>query len=185
MSAARGLRRSSAMVSKRAAALLLLLAPCVGCAFDTDSVGATDTHEPEPEIVAADVGPSRDPLLVHVDADRKLTALPGESTAVFIEYGTGGKWHVSWTCDPRAAKSTLVSGCFVHVAIASESTLSNTLYDGNATSGSTAINSSNPKRFEAQTLTNYDPGGITFTSDRGKINGGFDGPLTDPLRVAS
>ena len=188
------------------ASLASLLAASAGCAFDSGPVDGTETHAAEPEIVAAEAGPSRDPLLVHVDADRKLTALPGEATAVFIEYGTGGQWHVWWTCDARAAKSALVSGCFVHVAIASESELSNTLYDDSVPGGFRSINSPNPRSFEAQTLTNYEPGGVSFSSDRGatieitvtidgkyvapfffvedgKINGGYEGPLTDPLRV--
>src|SRR5262249_23126380 len=55
-----------------------------------------------PGAPAADGGTSATsptPILVDVNNDKTMNASPGEGVGVFIEYGTGGHWHVWWTCD--------------------------------------------------------------------------------------
>lgn len=36
---------------------------------------------------------------VWIDADERLQATPGEGAGVFVEYESGGRWHVWLTCD--------------------------------------------------------------------------------------
>ena len=37
--------------------------------------------------------------VVAIDADRPLTTTPGAGAGVFVEYASGGRWHVFTTCD--------------------------------------------------------------------------------------
>src|SRR5687768_2242293 len=75
----------------------------LGCVIDsTDSpprvqqTGVTPSAEPEPPPPP----PTEvQPLVVEIDSDRTMTATGGEGVGVFVEYATGGKWHVFWTCD--------------------------------------------------------------------------------------
>jgi hypothetical protein len=64
--------------------------------------GQTGTPVPDDAGAAPTTGdgaPSATPLLVDVDPNQTLSAAPGQGAGVFIEYKTGGHWHVWWTCD--------------------------------------------------------------------------------------
>jgi hypothetical protein len=39
------------------------------------------------------------PMTVAIDPDATITADPGEGVGVYVEYGAGGHWRVSTTCD--------------------------------------------------------------------------------------
>jgi hypothetical protein len=51
-----------------------------------------------PAAPAATLGPVR-PMLVRVDTGKTMVAAGGDGAGVFVEYQTGGHWHISWTCD--------------------------------------------------------------------------------------
>jgi hypothetical protein len=127
------------------------------------------------------------------------------SEGPFLEgYGSGNRrWHVWWTCD---AKST-VGGCSFDLLLSSEGNLSDPLYDPHGPNGPpTSIDSTEPKEFRAHTTTLDTADGVTFSSEPGaviritakidgknaapfffiedgKINGGLQEQLTDPLLV--
>jgi len=61
---------------------------------DYDHVGDDDTPPPVDTIEQVAIQP-----------DRVLEAVPGEGVGIFVEYGSGGKWHVWTTCDTFTSKS--------------------------------------------------------------------------------
>src|SRR5258706_11303842 len=62
------------------------------------------------------------PLLVTVDTDKVMNATPGDGVGVFIEYKTGGTWHVWWTCDTNKSQKPCA---FDVLATASTGTIKN------------------------------------------------------------
>jgi hypothetical protein len=141
------------------------------------------------------------PILVKVDPNVTMTAIPGEGVGVFNEYKTGGHWHVWWTCDTtRTAQS-----CAFDVKVSPASgELTNVTSE---TFASTDTLASTGSSLEAQTTTSstaegvyFDaPPGVPITLDAavgglldgsflffvqdGQVNGGFTGQLTDPLML--
>jgi hypothetical protein len=146
-----------------------------------------------------DGGPSLQPLLVDVDPNQTLTAAPGEGAGVFIEYKTGGHWHVWWTCDTN--KTQLSCAYDVTVTVASGS-----ISNGTSDATSTAITAA-PSSLEATSTTTTSLDGVRFDTapgamitvdaaigglrdgsflffvQNGQINGGYTGKLTDPLKL--
>lgn len=146
------------------------------------------------------------PILVVVDTDQVMNADPGQGVGVFTEYGSGGKWHVWWTCDTVKSNQT----CDVSV---SATVATGTIANVDATAlqeGSVAT--PNPSRVEARVTTSTQVHGISFTTNPGavltleatvgglregpgpnksffffvqdgKINGGYAGRLTNPLQL--
>ncbi|HEX7665055.1 MAG TPA: hypothetical protein VF407_11105 [Polyangiaceae bacterium] len=141
------------------------------------------------------------PLLVDVDTDKTMTAPGGDGVGIFVEYQTGGKGHVSWTCDTN--KTNLSCAFGIKVAALSGQ-ISNLAIDNAATND--LISQSDAQTITATTNTttntvsvNFaaDPGGtieITaqiggvsdasyfFFVQNGQVNGGYTGQLTNPLR---
>lgn len=70
----------------------------------TDEPPATDTPRP------ADT-----PLLVAIDADQALESAPGDGVGVFVEYVTGGHWHVWSSCDTNSSDAVCAFDAFVTV----------------------------------------------------------------------
>lgn len=56
--------------------------------------GPDDTTTPAPEITE-----------VRIDSDQTLNAEPGEGVGIFVEYRSGGGWHVWTTCDTFTSKA--------------------------------------------------------------------------------
>jgi hypothetical protein len=211
------------MLFTRLACCLALL-PFLGCALDpnapalglgepdptADASGAPEgpsgDHAPaNPSAVPADPTLSVDPMLVTVDTDRKLSALPGDGLGIFIEYASGGQWHVWLTCDAHTSP-TVPRWCTFDLDISSESDITNPLYDASGTNNAMSINSPDTKRFKAHMMTSDQAAGVTFSSDQGAVvriaakvdgryvapfffiedgvvNGSNTCPLTDPLLV--
>jgi hypothetical protein len=142
------------------------------------------------------------PMVVIVDTDRTLTASPGQGVGVFSEYGAGGHWHIWWTCD------SIVSGtndpCYFQVS----ATVSGTATLANAVGENLALSDQlvqTPQEVSATTLTSTNVEGMHFDTAPGQqilltvqlngvqsgkflffvqdgiVNGGYAGPLTDPL----
>jgi hypothetical protein len=140
------------------------------------------------------------PVLVRVDTDRTLDAAPGEGVGVFVEYAAGGKWHVWWTCD--TAKTA--ASCMFDLRIASESGDIGAIHSEGALAGDTIV-ATDAQTIDAHSNTGSNAVGVRFdapvqgivsidakvggTTDAGffffvqdgKPNGGYTGPLTNPL----
>jgi len=79
---------------------VIALAACLGaaaagCVFEAgsgDGGGPADTTPP----------PDTRPAQVAIDADATLQAKGGDGVGVFVEYATGGHWHVFTACDFNA-----------------------------------------------------------------------------------
>lgn len=144
---------------------------------------------------------SSSPMLVEVDADQTMTATGGEGVGVFIEYGRGGHWHVSWTCDTAQTKQSCEFAVGVQVASGSITNL-----DASELAGGFAA-SPTSSRVDAKSTTTTQVHGIRFDTapgavitvdaavgglkdgaflffvQDGKVNGGFAGKLTNPLEL--
>lgn len=74
-----------------------------GCFFieEGDHYYHDDYDDPNPE--TPDPEPN-DITTVSIQPDQVLDAKPGEGVGIFVEYATGGKWHVWTTCDTFVSK---------------------------------------------------------------------------------
>jgi hypothetical protein len=144
-------------------------------------------------------------MLVEVDSNQTMNAQPGEGVGVFVEYNTGGHWHVWWTCDTNQTSQ----GCDFSVSLAAATgNISNV--DATELAGG-LYSAPTPSRLEARSSTTTDVKGFRFDTDAGavitleatlastagdikdgsflffvqdgKVNGGFAGKLTNPLRL--
>lgn len=169
-----------------------------------------DHPEPMRTAAAAPVGssatpgnalPGAKPVLVEVDTGRTLNAEPGEGVGIFVEYAAGGQWHVWWTCD--TAKTA--ASCEFDVRIASESGDLESIHSEGVLS-SDSVTSTDARTISARSSTGSNAVGVRFEGPVGGIiaidaavggiretgyfffvqddkpNGGFTGPLTNPLR---
>ena len=151
-------------------------------------------------------GSSPTPMLVTVDTDEVMNADPGQGVGVFAEYAAGGKWHLWWTCD--SVKSQLA--CDVAVSATAASGTIDAVNADELQGG--FVTSPDPSRVEARSTTTTEVHGIRFKTNPGavitleativglkegpgptrsffffvqdrKINGGYTGPLTNPLQL--
>jgi len=165
----------------------------------TGTVGGTPTPPPT-------TTPSPSPMLVAVDTDQVMNADPGQGVGIFTEYAAGGKWHIWWTCDTTISQKQ----CYVSLA-ATAATGTIGALNAEQLQGGT-VNTPDPTRVEAHVTTTTQVHGITFTTtpgavitleasvgglsegpgpnrsffffvQDGKINGGYAGPLTNPLQL--
>lgn len=159
----------------------------------SSSGAAPVTEDPLPTSTAA--------MLVEVDSNQTMNAQPGEGVGVFVEYNKGGHWHVWWTCDTNQTQQS----CDFSVSIAA-TTGNITNVDATDLAGG-LYSSPTPSRIEARSTTSTDVKGFYFDTDAGavitleaalgdikdgsflffvqdgKVNGGFAGKLTNPLRL--
>lgn len=145
-------------------------------------------------------GAPAQPMLVEVDADKTMTAQPGQGVGVFTEYGSGGHWHVWWTCDTYRSGQpcsfqvtvTVASGA---IANASGEALeaSDELVQPAASEVEVVTRTSTRSdgvRFDTSPgavitldakLNGQDDGSILFFVQDGVVNGDYSGTVTDPL----
>ncbi len=200
----------------RLGVILAAAAVLAGCIVEDDPPRRVSGPAPQPTPVAPPSGAaggsttttppppasgSTTPMLAVVDDDQTMTADPGQGVGVFIEYKTGGTWHLWWTCDTMKTGQTCD---FVVSATLSQGTITNVdqqqLQGGfvaapNASSVEAHVSTSNNVNgitFQtpagAQIQVTASVGGVTdgsflFFVQDGKVNGGFTGKLTDPLDV--
>jgi hypothetical protein len=200
MSAARAWRYGRGAGAKVwVAAILVTAAVLVGCVVDSSpgSSGGGVAYSGGGPNSSAPAPPSATPVLVVVDANQTLESTPGQGIGVYVEYETGGHWHVSWTCD--TGLTNLSCNFVVDASVAT----------GAITNSSSAISSSDGslKELTAQhlqltTLTTSTVDGVLFDTSPGakltvtvqlnapvsfffvqdgKVNGGYSGALTNPL----
>jgi hypothetical protein len=140
------------------------------------------------------------PMLVDVDANRTMTAAPGEGVGVFTEYATGGHWHVWWTCDTNVTAASCNFDLTASVTSGSLANVASALLEG----GDQLVQA-NAAEVEVLTTTSTDVDGVRFDTSPGAVvtleakmngqadgrilffvqdgvvNGGYKGMLTDPL----
>jgi hypothetical protein len=140
--------------------------------------------------------------LVDVDTGQTLTAQPGQGVGVFTEYQAGGHWNVWWTCD------TVMTGlsCNFQISVSVSSAPVTNLASQLSESGAQPVQVS-PNEVSATTTTTNATDGITFDTapgaivtlgakldgnedgsflffvQDGKVNGGYQGALADPLMI--
>lgn len=190
-------------------AVLASAGSLVGCVYDTDPPRrlAPDPHlaPPPPSGGSGGGGPTSDPgqpspqpMLVEVDPDQTMDAESGEGVGVFVEYGSGGHWHIWWTCDTNRT----LQSCDFEVNV-SASKISNVdrsgLGDGSLDASETNLRAitrtateAHGIRFDTEpgaTITlEASVGGLTdgsflFFVQDGQVNGGYAGKLTNPLML--
>lgn len=163
-----------------------------GCIITVDRDEApppqTTTYAPQPAAPAT-------PMVVVLDADKTMNVVGGDGVGVFVEYKTGGKWQISWTCDTnrtdqlcgfdfqvRASQITnaAVDGIF---AVENKDTLVHRVVT------STQVGRMTFEVPEGEPITvrstidgeNNDDGRYFFFVQDGNVNGGFNGRLSNPL----
>lgn len=145
------------------------------------------------------------PMLVEVDPNQTMNATPGDGVGVFVQYKTGGHWTIWWTCDTN---KTGESCSFDNTVSVQKGTIANiaSMTPGVAVTG---VTQNGPGAIEAQTTTTTGVDGVDFDTplasgqvpvitldakvngqesaqflffvQNGKINGGTQDTLTDPL----
>jgi len=167
-------------------------------------VSTTPTAPPQ-----SDAGPSTvQPILVVVDANKTLTATPGSGVGIFVEYQTGGHWHVWWSCDTNKTGLNCafdIKGQIDSGSISGGQTEDGTAWGKGQPSSSAYAYTLTPQSFEAQKVTTTEVDGVRFDAplgavltvtsslggladgsffffvQNGQVNGGYTGKLTDPL----
>lgn len=140
------------------------------------------------------------PVLALVDTDQTIEATPGTGVGVFVEYHSGGHWNIRWTCDTSKSGEA----CNFSVKVEAAHTIANALENGEAAAtattsrsyfvyaGGTITNSMSTLTFDATpgediTLTasvaGLNDNSFIFFDQDGKINGGYSGQLTNPIRL--
>ncbi|NOU29881.1 MAG: hypothetical protein HOO96_18405 [Polyangiaceae bacterium] len=174
-----------------AAAILSTLA--TGCLINVDDNPPPPTYTsstPDPQPVKPTA-----PILARLDADKTMNAKGGDGVGVFVEYQSGGHWHVWWTCDTsltgQACTFThqITGGPFRNIksegagrdandSIATTSTVTSGVADMffDTDAGATITIQS--------TVAGADnaDGRYFFFVQEGKVNGGFAGRLSNPLQ---
>lgn len=169
------------------------------CYDDYPSPSGSASASPPP----ASSGPSGtvQPLLAVVDTDQTMDAVGGDGVGLFIEYSTGGHWHLWWTCDTN---QTQQSCNFVIGASVASGEITN--LDASQLAGGFATLSSTTQldaqsttttqvsgiRFDTApgatikleaSMSNITDGSFLFFVQDGKVNGGYAGALSNPLSL--
>lgn len=141
---------------------------------------------------------SPSPVLVEIDTNAKLEADPGEGVGVFAEYASGGKWHLFWACDTNQTKKECDYQVRVQSAAGKVSNVVDEAGKPIATTGGDIVlrrtigTRNDGIRFDGP------PGGVVtvevtldgradnvlfFFVQDGKLNGGYEGTLTNPIKL--
>jgi hypothetical protein len=178
----------------------------LGCEAEADSSGYGSGGSGSSSGGCSASTPSPQPLLVDVDPNQTMSANPGDGVGVFVEYKSGGHWHVWWTCDSNKTGQTC---SFDNTVTVATGTITNLVSQGFADSDT--VQQPSTQKVEAVTTTSYAVDGITFDTpfsagqtpiielyavlpcvsggqylffvQKGQINGGYQGVLTDPLML--
>jgi hypothetical protein len=143
------------------------------------------------------------PMLAEIEANATMSPKPGSERGLFIEYASGGRWHLQWTCDV----ATTNEPCVFLVGASTQGTIMDLDTSALPADAERYVDEMVPNAFQVSTTTSTElhevafatkPGAeVTFTIldlpslgepplfliQGGKINGGFKGRLSSPLRV--
>ncbi len=195
-------------ITRLVAVSALLSGFVVACVVESDrqgyGSGGSAGTSPPPTPTGSSTGngaASPNPILVDVDTGRTMNAQPGEGVGVFTEYTAGGHWHVWWTCDTNQTGASCAMDVVITVATGK---ITNATTDAAALASGLSASS---QRLEATSTTTTTTDGVRFDTDPGaiitldasiggvhdgsflffvqggKVNGGFTGTLTDPLKL--
>jgi hypothetical protein len=140
---------------------------------------------------------SATPVVVLVDPNQTLESTPGKGIGVYVEYETGGHWRISWTCD------TLLTNLSCNFMVAAAVT-SGEITNGAALDPASSASVTQPNAAQVQSTSTTTSGvdGVLFDGppgsrvtvtvqlnaplsfffvQDGKVNGGYQGPLANPL----
>jgi hypothetical protein len=147
--------------------------------------------------------PSSQAMLVDVDTNRTMVAQGGDGVGVFSEYAAGGHWHVFWTCDTNRTNLD----CGFNVGLTTTGAITNAagqsldandaLSLGQAASGQVSVQTQTSTLIQGVTfdtapgsavaldaqIDGQRDGRILFFVQDGKVNGGYQGALADPLTL--
>jgi hypothetical protein len=175
--------------------------PCLECGEDA---GTADVGT----VSGGSKTPSAEPMLGRIDDNVKMNASPGQGVGIFNEYDSGGHWHVWWTCDTNLTSET----CPFDVKLEAEKSAITNATSEKFTSSDTLTTPAEPNAgpsggIEAKTVTTSSIQGVFFDTDPGatvtltatvgglyngkflfwvqggKVNGGYDGTVTDPITL--
>jgi hypothetical protein len=149
--------------------------------------------------------PPTTPLAVVVDTNQTMTApspqgFGGQGIGVFVEYRAGGHWHVYWACDTSlsGAPCNFTVGISVTDSSIANATPTNFGPNDTMTSTTSQVSAATTTTTQVDTV-DFDAtagGKITlqanipslpsdgswfFFVQDGQVNGGYNGPLSDPL----
>lgn len=196
------------MSPSRILCVALIASSAVACVVDGDGPSRSSTPPSPYKDNTGDPSPApatppasgTAPMLVEVDTDQTMSADPGQGVGVFIEYVKGGIWNVWWTCDTAKTQKTCDFNVSMSVAAGKISDV-----DSSQLEGLTALPT--PTRLDASSTTSTQVSGVSFKTNpgavltvsasvsglkdgsflffvqNGKVNGGFAGPLTNPLQL--
>jgi hypothetical protein len=140
-------------------------------------------------------------MLVEIDADKTMDAVAGDGVGLFIEYGKGGHWHLSWTCDTSRTRqscdfSISASTASGNITNVDASELTGGFHTSPTSSRldmtSTTTTEKHGIRFDTSpgavitvdaAVGGIKDGAFLFFVQDGKVNGGFTGKLTNPLQA--
>ena len=159
----------------------------VACGPRSNRSGQNDNPQPTATVPA-------EPLTVIIDANQTMTAVGGDGVGVFVEYKSGGHWHVWWTCDTNHSKlacSFTISGSVLGGVRNLTGDSSASLSAGSLVASSTVTTDVKEIFFDANPgekltldarVNGIDPTtSLFFFVQDGKINGAYPGALTNPL----
>jgi hypothetical protein len=192
-------------------ASLLLFPALVACVIENEAPRRLTPQPVDPNPEAPNGGgtttlppgtpSSPSPMLAVVDTDQTMTAEPGDGVGVFVEYASGGRWTIWWTCDTARTQKS----CDFDIgATAQTGNIGNV--DASRIQSAT-VTSPTPSRVQARIRTSNELHGLSFTTgpgaiitleasvggikdgaflffvQEGKVNGGYKGKLTNPLQL--
>lgn len=170
--------------------------------WDDSAPTYVETPSEEPAAPATDSTASITPMLVDVDTNQTMDAEGGDGVGVFVEYFEGGHWRIWWSCDTN---QTGQSCDFTVSASAATGTISN--LDDHDLDDDAVLKEPSTSQIDVRSNTTTEVRGIRFDTDPGatitveatlgslrdgsflffvqdgKIKGGFDGRLTNPLQL--
>lgn len=194
---------------KLGALFLLGVLPVIGCVIQSEShhssgggAGGGVAGPAGGPSASSPGSPAVAPVLVVVDNDRTMAATPGDGVGVFVEYRTGGHWHVWWTCDTNHTGQS----CAFDVGVTVDSgSISRPTPERLETAG--VLTAPSAQSVKVTSTTTAQAHGLTFDTtpgavitldaavgglrdesflffvQDGKPRGGFTGALTDPLML--
>ncbi len=96
-----------------------VLAACAGVVALSGCI-IVDSESDRDDTVIVDPGPAPiEPMLMSIETDIALDAVPGDGVGVFVEYYAGGKYRIWTTCDTNFSKAFCPFDIFTSVDSAS------------------------------------------------------------------
>jgi hypothetical protein len=172
----------------------------LACTVETRSSGTIVPVSEPPNASPAAAG-SNEAMLVDVDTNRTMVAQPGDGVGVFTEYAAGGHWHIFWTCDTNRTRFD----CGFNIAISTSSPITDAAGESLDVNDALSVAKVSTGQLGVVAQTSTQVKGITFDTmpgtsvtldaqldgerdgrilffvQDGQVNGGYSGPLADPI----